>query len=61
MDTLIDKAMNLIMRYGTVFKFKSYGSGLFYYDIEGTDMQDSAKNKVTNNRYFLLSALTENR
>ena len=61
MDTLIDKAMNLIRMYGTVFKFKSYGSGLFYYGIEGTDMQDSAKNNSTINPYFLLSTLTENR
>ena len=27
MDTLIDKAMSMIMRYGTVFKLKEYESG----------------------------------
>ena len=43
MDTLIEKAMSMIMRDGTVLKFKSCVSGLYYFDMERTDVQNSNK------------------
>ena len=33
MGTLIEKAMNVILRYGTVFDFKECRSGLYYFDM----------------------------
>ena len=47
MDTLIEKAMNLILGDGTVFKFKEGVSRLYYYDMESTDEQNSAKTNAT--------------
>ena len=37
MYTLIEKDMNVIMSDRTVFKFKEYGSGLYYYDMARND------------------------
>ena len=43
----IEKAMNVILRDGTVLKFKECGLGLYYYDMASTDVQDSAKTNTT--------------
>ena len=47
MDISIEKAMNVIMRDETVFKFKEYGLGLYYYYMASTDVQNSDKNNST--------------
>ena len=36
MDTSTEKAVNVILKYGTVFKFKECQSGLNYYDMAST-------------------------
>ena len=57
----IEKAMNMILGDGTVFKFKECGSGLYYYDMGSTDVQDSAKNNAMITPYYLLSTVTKNK
>ena len=47
MDTSIEKATNVILRDGTVFRFNSFGWGLYYYDISSTNVEDSAKTNST--------------
>ena len=37
--------------------FKECGSGLYYYDMESTDLKEIAKINVTINPYYLLSNL----
>ena len=61
MDTNIEKAMNIILSDGTVFMFKGYGSGLYYYYMASTDEYNSAKNNATITPDFLLSTVTENK
>ena len=61
MDTSIEKAMHVILSDVTVFKFKEYGSGLYYYDMASTDDQNSAKTNATINPSSLLSTVTENK
>ena len=60
-DTLIEKYMNVILSYGTVFKLKECGLGLYYYDMTSTDEQNSAKTNATINLYYLLSTANENK
>ena len=43
MYTSIEKAMNMILSYETVFKFKECVSGLYYCDMTSTDEHNSAK------------------
>ena len=43
MDILIEKAVNVVMRDGTVFKFKKCGLVLYYYDMASTDDHNSSK------------------
>ena len=43
MYRFIEKSMSLILRDGTVFNFKEYGSGLYYYDMTITYEQNSPK------------------
>ena len=61
MDTSIEKAMNVIMRDVTLFKFKECGSGLYYYVMVSTDEQNNAKTNTTITPYSLLSTVTENK
>ena len=61
MDVLIEKAMNVIMRYGTVFKFKEYRLSLYYYYMASTDVQNSDKNNSTIKPYYMLSTVAENK
>ena len=49
MYTSIEKAMKTILRDGTVFKFKEWGLGLYYYDTASTDEQNSDKTNSTIN------------
>ena len=60
MDTFIEKVMNMILRKGKVFKFKECGSGLYYYGMASTDVQDGAKNNTKFKPYSMLSTVTEN-
>ena len=46
-DISTEKAMKVIMRDVTVFKFKEYGSGLYYYDMKSNGVQYSDKTNVT--------------
>ena len=39
----MEKEMNLILRNGTVLKFKECGTGLYYYDMGSAYVQDSDK------------------
>ena len=61
MDISIEKAMNVIMRDGTVFKFKEYGLSLYYYYMASTDVQNSDKNNSTIKPYYMLSNVAENK
>ena len=61
MYTSIEKAMKLIMIYGTIFKFKECISGLYYYDMTSTDEHNSAKTNVSITPYSLLSTVTKNK
>ena len=61
MDAMIEKAMNVVLGYVTVFKFKSCVSGLYYYDVAITDVQYSAKNNSMVNPYSLLSTVNDNK
>ena len=61
MDTSIEKAMNIILSDGKVFKFKECGSRLYYYDMVITYDQNSAKTNATINPYSLLSNATKNK
>ena len=47
MDTLVDKAMNVILGDGAALKFKDCGSGLYSYYMESIDVDDSAKTNAT--------------
>ena len=38
MDTLIEKAVNVILRDRKLFKFNEFGLGLYYYGMESTDV-----------------------
>ena len=59
MDTSTEKAVNVILKYGTVFKFKECQSGLNYYDMASTYQQNSAKNNASITSYSLLSNVTD--
>ena len=59
MDTLIEKAMNLILSDGTLFKFKEYESGLYYYDMASTDEHNSAKKIQKSSLFPLMSCKQE--
>ena len=61
MYTSIEKSMNVILRDGTVLKFKGCGLGLYYYVMTSTDVQEIAKNNATITPYSLLAAVTENK
>ena len=58
MDSSIEKAMNVILRYGTVFKFNECVLVLYYYDTVRTDVQNSAKTNTTITPYSLFSTVT---
>ena len=60
MDTSKDKATQVILKDGTVFKFKVCGSRLYYYDMAITDDHNSAKTNTKITPYSLLSNVTEN-
>ena len=45
MDTLIDRAVIVILKHGAVFKFKGCGQRLFSYDMTSTDVHDIYKKK----------------
>ena len=60
-DTLIEEDMDVIMRDGTILKFKEWGLGLYYYDMTSTYVQESAKTNATINPYYLLSTVTNNK
>ena len=60
-DTLIEEAMDVILRDGTILKFKEWGLGLYYYDMTSNDVQDSDKTITTITPYSLLSTVTENK
>ena len=47
MDTSIEKTMNIILSDGTVFKSNKCGLGSYYYDMESTNDQNSAKTNAT--------------
>ena len=61
MYTSIEKYMNMILSDGTVFKFKEYRSGLYYYYMVSTDEQNSAKTNAAITPYYLLSTVTYNK
>ena len=61
MDTSLGKSMRVILRDGTVFKFKEYKSGLYYYDTVSTNVQDRDKTNTTITAYPLLSPVTQNK
>ena len=61
MDTSIEKAMTMILKDGTFFKFKECGSGLYYYVMESIDVQDSAKTNATITPSSMLSTATKNK
>ena len=37
-DTSIEKAMNVVLMYGTLFNFNKCGSGFYYYDMSSADL-----------------------
>ena len=61
MDTFIEKAMNIILRDGTIFTFDKHVLGLYYYYMEITDVWDSAKTNTKITPYSLLSIVTYNK
>ena len=60
-DKSIEKAVNVILKDRTVFKFNSCVLWLYYYDMESTYDQNSAKNNAKITPYYLLSTVTENK
>ena len=61
MEKYIERDVNVILKYGTVFKFNQCVLGLYYYDMVSTDEHNSAKTNATITPYSLLSILTENK
>ena len=50
----------MILTDGTVFKFKEYGLGLYYYNMEITDEKNSDTNNATIKPNFLLPTVSDN-